>query len=191
MMTVDDVGGLQLNFPGILTRLGVGCNSLLDLGCCECTQTKHVPIARKLYVDILEQKNHAEPFLKADIRDLPKITGEKTFDMVTMIDVIEHLTKPDGWKLIAQAEVVASVRVIHFTPLGSLWETVDDNPASHHSGWLPEEFEALGYQVCLWPKYHKWASGGTHGAFLAWKTLGDAPEIRPEDIVSLLRVAVS
>ena len=187
MIVIDNVHGLSVNFPAILTRLSAGCESLLDLGCCECAQTKHVAIQKKLYVDIIEQKNHAEPFLKADIRDLPKIAGEKTFDVVTMIDVIEHLKKPDGLRLISQAEAVAKVRSIHFTPYGSLWETDDDNPASHHSGWLPEEFEAFGYQVCLWPKYHRWESGDTHGAFIAWKTVGSQGEILPGDIEALLR----
>jgi hypothetical protein len=185
-LVLDDIGGLSLDFPKILQALLVDCSSLLDLGCCECNQTKSLKM-KKLYVDIVEYKNHDEPFLKADIRDLPKITPQKSFDSVTMIDVIEHLRKQEGWKLIKEAEDVARVRAIHFTPYGSLWETTDDNPASHHSGWLPEEFSGLGYQTCLWPKYHKWTSGDTHGAFIAWKTLNGTREILPEDIESLLR----
>ena len=189
-MIVDGLMGSQLNFPKVITALVAGCNSLLDLGCCDGSTLRQVSIGERLYVDIKRRENTPEPFLQADIRDAEKLFKPKSYDVVTALDVIEHLQKVDGWKLIADAERIARKRAIFFTPFGPLWTREDNDPDSHHSGWVPSEFESLGYQTCLWTEFHKWETGHKHGAFVAWKTLVGT-EIKPESMRSVLTSKIS
>jgi hypothetical protein len=153
----------------------------LDLGCCEGTSTKNLGFPEKLHVDLLRRPTAPEPFLQADIRNADTLFRPKSYDAVFAIDVVEHLYKDAGLKLIRDMEAIARKSVVFFTPHGSLWVCQDDNPDSHHSGWIPEEFEALGYRICLWPEFHIWADKHCTGAFLAWKRI-DGVEIDPASI---------
>jgi hypothetical protein len=58
-----------------------------------------------------------------------------------------------------------SEKQIFFTPLGDYM--VDDSldPEGHHSGWLPEDFEQLGWATIVLPDYHPLLG---IGAFYAW-----------------------
>ena len=86
------------------------------------------------------------------VMDITKISDKfsaKSFDIVLLSDVIEHLKKEDGTRLVHAAEKIAKKRVIIFTPNGYLRQTPDDdNPhQTHLSGWLPAEMERLGYRI--------------------------------------------
>ena len=65
----------------------------------------------------------------------------KSFDTVLVLQLIEHLTRENGLKLIADAEKIARKKVILATPVGFLKYDF------HLSGWEPEELEKLGYTV--------------------------------------------
>jgi len=74
----------------------------------------------------------------------------KSFDIVFCGQLIEHLEKEDGWKLITRMEEIARKQVIITTPVG-MYKTVTkhrDNPyLEHKSAWHPDELKALGYKV--------------------------------------------
>lgn len=84
--------------------------------------------------------------------DVLKI-GEKfksnSFDCVLASDLIEHLTKKQGVKLITMMEKIARKKVIIFTPNGFLPQgEYDNNPWQvHRSGWTAKEMEKRGYKV--------------------------------------------
>jgi len=98
-----------------------------------------------------------------DIREITKLFPEKSFDVVTAIDTIEHLTKEEGFKLIEDAEKLALNKVIFFTP--KKWSENKDsfeNPkywsygnehCLHKSHWTEKDFTDRGYEIILKKAY--------------------------------------
>lgn len=82
--------------------------------------------------------------------DLAGIPG-RSFDMVIAFDLIEHLSKADGYLLLYQMERISSHSAIIFTPNGHVWQPPSpDNPKQAHlSGWSPSEFARLGWKTRL------------------------------------------
>lgn len=97
------------------------------------------PNAHSIISDILE-------YLKAQPTD--------SFDFISIIDGIEHLTKKDGWKVIENAKRVAK-RVIIFTPdrltknepVHTWGIDGGDLYQKHLSGWDPEELKRAGFDL--------------------------------------------
>ena len=150
-----------------------GCDSLLDLGCCEGSHTKYFQIPNKLFVDVKRESSTLDPFLKADIRYADKLFTPKSYDLVVAIDVIEHLRKDEGYKLLQEMEKIARRRVLIFSPQGDYMvgqcQEGQSSYDAHWSGWTAEEFDAMGYFVILCPDFHPTLG---IGAFWAWKILG-------------------
>jgi hypothetical protein len=91
-----------------------------------------------------------------DVCNLAEYFKPRQFDACVALDVIEHLTKADGLKLMEQMELIAARRVVFFTPNGFLpqgHKTPGDRQA-HLSGWEPAEMRRCGYRVAgfLGPK---------------------------------------
>lgn len=155
------------------------CRSLLDLGCGSSSPIKS--FSKKLYcmgVDSFEpsiekskkEKIHND-YCKIDVLDIDKKFTPGSFDCVAALDLIEHLTKEEGARLIEMIEIIARKKVIIFTPNGFLLQREgDDNPRQvHKSGWSVEEMKKRGYDVIgingwkqlrgertsvrFWPKY--------------------------------------
>ncbi|MBU4242294.1 MAG: SAM-dependent methyltransferase, partial [Nanoarchaeota archaeon] len=72
-----------------------------------------------------------------------------SFDCVLASDLIEHLTKEEGNKLIKMMEKIAKKRVIIFTPNGFLPQgEFNKNPWQvHKTGWTVEEMQKKGYKI--------------------------------------------
>lgn len=73
-----------------------------------------------------------------------------SIDVVLALDVIEHLPKIDGYKLIQEMERIARRKVVIVTPNGFSPKTSleDGSPLqAHRSGWILEDFVNLGYDV--------------------------------------------
>ena len=130
--------------------------TLLDVGCGCKSPLRLFPHQDKFTVGIdafepyLEQSQakriHNQYYLM-DIRKMDILP--KTFDVVMCFDVLEHLTKEEGEKLIADMELIAIKRVLIFTPVGFLkQDMIDDNPGQiHKSGWAVSEMRKKGYKV--------------------------------------------
>lgn len=84
-----------------------------------------------------------------DIRKIGEQFATKSFDIVLLSDVIEHLNKEDGLRLMKDAETIARKRVIIFTPNGFLTQTPEDDNLhqTHLSGWSPKEMRSFGYRI--------------------------------------------
>jgi len=134
-----------------------GMNSVLDIGC--GARSPLADLKKTFYsvgVDIFEPsirqsekaKLHDE-YILGDILKLKKILKQRKFDVVVALDIVEHLEKKDGWKLLEEMERVAKKKVIILTPYGFTQQhPYEENPYQiHKSGWYPEEFKKLGYQV--------------------------------------------
>lgn len=148
--------------PGsIATRLAlrnalVGCDNVLDVGCgCSMNMrwlgVKH-PVGIEAYQRSYEkakQLNTHDELFQGDVRSLDQHFQPGQFDACIALDVIEHLTKQDGFKLIEQMERIARHKVIFLTPSGFLPQhSFDDNNLQEHlSGWETAEMEQRGYEV--------------------------------------------
>lgn len=84
---------------------------------------------KKLYTDVVLCDAHFLPF------------KPKSFDMVLILQLIEHLCKEDGLAVIKYAERISKKKLIIGTPNGYL------KMDGHLSGWSSQEFEKLGYRV--------------------------------------------
>lgn len=140
-----------------LKHLLSDCTSILDLGC-----GSHSPVPRLMpkssytgldvsTADIhLAKSNYPDGnYIVADVTKLSDLFAPKQFDCVVALDLIEHLTKKDGERLIRDMEKLASKKVIIFTPNGFLPQAPSpDNPWQEHlSGWSYEEMSSKGYRV--------------------------------------------
>ncbi|GEM_PF-1884771 len=100
-------------------------------------------------LEAAKQSQTHDEFYELDALSCQEYFGENQFDVCVTFDVIEHLTKEDGLKLLADMEKIASKRVIIFTPNGFLpqqgFEKGDFQ--EHLSGWDVDEMRKLGYNV--------------------------------------------
>ncbi len=132
------------------------CTSILDVGCGSNSPLQHIPrkffaVGVDAFAPSIEQsrksKIHNE-YCQLDVIDIDKKFAPDSFDCVMALDVIEHLTKQDGLKLLSAMERIAKKRIIIFTPNGFLPQPPDGNPwQKHKSGWTVEEMKAHGYTV--------------------------------------------
>lgn len=172
-MLIENGDGSEALVDTITSILSRGCDSLLDAGARAGRRTHHLRhIPRLLSVDVMLHTNEPPvPFLLADLRTIDTILAPKSFDFTICLDVIEHITPGEGWRLIKVLEGLTRQTVLFFTPMGELWLEHMQGPDGHHSGWMPEDFQFAGYEVWAWPNFHRFPDGGVHGAFFAWKTL--------------------
>jgi SAM-dependent methyltransferase len=131
--------------------------SILDVGCGQGGPMKFINRHKRFYtvgVDIFEpymsegkrQGIHDE-YVLCDVRKLP--FPRKSFDIVLCMEVLEHLEREAGLKLLASLEEIARKQVIISTPVGRYKQRpYDQNPHQEHKTiWSPNELKRLGYQV--------------------------------------------
>lgn len=139
-----------------LENLLSDCDSVLDLGCGDNSPIGF--IKRKGYLvgvdgfkkSILKSKklNIHDKYLHKNILDVKKDFKKNSFDAVVALDVIEHLPKKDGYKLIKIMEHLAIKKVILLTPNGFVNQTGEGNGLQEHlSGWSVADFKKSGYNV--------------------------------------------
>jgi len=80
-----------------------------------------------------------DDYVLADVRALP--FKPKSFDYAVAIEVLEHLDKHDGPKMLEELSRVAVRKIILTTPNDFL------PLKTHVSGWRTGELEELGFQV--------------------------------------------
>jgi hypothetical protein len=148
-----------------------GCRSVLDVGSGFSQTLKLMGVEHAVgaegYLPSLEKarslQTHHE-YVQCDVRDISRHFTAGQFDASMAMDVIEHLDKAGGMKMIADMERIARRRVVFFTPCGFLPQgnTESGDLQTHLSGWEPAEMEKLGYRVIglLGPKklrgeYHR------------------------------------
>jgi hypothetical protein len=74
---------------------------------------------------------------------------ENSFDAVTLIDVIEHMTREDAQKTITLAKFIARKKVVINSPNGFIaQEALDGNELQKHlSGWDLPDMKSLSFGV--------------------------------------------
>jgi SAM-dependent methyltransferase len=134
-------------------------DSVLDVACGLSLKSQYIDARLRVGVDIyrpyLERIDAPVPYvaINADAMRLRELFLPRSFDLVLLLDVVEHLDKPDALRLMEMAEEIARVAVIVETPRGfvpqnmDIWGHGGDAWQTHRSGWEPAEFAERGYAV--------------------------------------------
>lgn len=139
--------------------------SVLDVGCGLALKSQFIKADMRVGVDI------HRPYLergslqvKADVAETLVLINDdvlcldqrflpKSFDVVLLLDVIEHFDKATGYHLLHMCEQIARVAVCVETPLGFVPQNMDilgmggAHWQTHRSGWTPQDFQ--GYHVVV------------------------------------------
>lgn len=91
---------------------------------------------------------------------LPQLAAS-SFDLVVALDVIEHLSRVDGYRLLYQMERVARGSVLVYTPNGFVWQPPSTNNQlnAHVSGWTISDFRSFGFSRFSGHVNLKWLVG--------------------------------
>ena len=122
-----------------------------------------------------------------------KLLPAKSVDTVFALDVIEHLTKPEGHRLLTEANRIARSQIVLFTPLGFVlqetqhggkdaWGMDGAEWQAHCSGWTPEDFDD-SWDVYASRDFHRTNNLGQplrepFGAIFAIRNIRDAQATR-------------
>jgi 2-polyprenyl-3-methyl-5-hydroxy-6-metoxy-1,4-benzoquinol methylase len=133
------------------------CSSFLELGCgkdspaTSLVRNFNLSVGLDLHQPSLrknKEKRHFKDYVLADIRDPP--FKSNSFDCVVALDVIEHLSKPSGYRLMEHMENISLKKIVILTPNGCCHKEhiEDSNILQHHrSAWVLSEFLSRGHTV--------------------------------------------
>ncbi len=136
-------------------------NSILDLACGLSLKSQYMNCDYIVGVDIFDKYlekityNKNTILIKYDIRKILNLFLPKSFDIVLILDVLEHLKRKESLKLLRDAEKIAKKAVIIETPLGfipqniDIWKMGGDKYQTHRSSWDIRDFEVRGYKSFL------------------------------------------
>jgi len=141
----------------IIQNLGEGMNTILELGIGTNSYFhKQNRSYRIVGFDIFEPslknakaKGTIDDYFVGNVNEIDKYFEENSFDLVCAFDLIEHLNKDDGIKLIHNMGKIAKKRVVIYTPNGFLYQPPSpENPFQEHlSGWAYHEMKNSGFKV--------------------------------------------
>lgn len=132
------------------TILDVGCDQGLPIEMIKIRMTPRRIVGVDLFEPYIKEskaKKIHDEYVISDVRKLP--FKDKTFDVVISLQVLEHLTKKEAWKVLEKMEKIATKQVIVATSVGEMYHpAVNNNPLQmHHSDFQAEDFERKGYKV--------------------------------------------
>jgi len=159
-----------------------GSHSVLDLGCGYDSLLRYCNVPFLVGVELFDpylreskmKKIHNE-YVKADMRQME--FKPKSFDVLVALDVLEHLTRREGYELMKKAEKWSRKLVI-FTPNGYVLQNgYDANPLQvHRSGWTAKDLEKLGFKVVGingWKQLRGYKASMKYKPQLLWTIISD------------------
>jgi SAM-dependent methyltransferase len=142
-------------------------STVLDVGCGLSFKSQYIDADLRVGVDIYKpyleaipaNMGRAVPFVAVCCNALAmdRLFLPGSFDLVLLLDIIEHLEKDDSIRLLKIAERIASTAVIIETPNGFHPQNIDilgfegHHWQTHRCGWSTEELEDLGYRTFVRP----------------------------------------
>lgn len=134
------------------TILDVGCGDgslMLKINC----DKKYKVVGVDVHLPSLKKAKKTgvyKTLKQANLKNLNFKAG--SFDVVLASQVIEHISKKDGYKLLNKLEKIAKNKIIVSTPKGYVpfdpFEVFDGNPFQRHkSGWSIDELKKIKYNV--------------------------------------------
>ncbi len=145
------------------------CRTCLDIGCGIISPVRHLGFdliagvdGHKPSLDEAKKNRTHNEFYLSSVQEIGKHFAAGQFDCCIALDLIEHLTKDDGLKLIHDMERIASQKIVLFTPNGFMPQQSNDGDLQEHlSGWTVDEMRLLGFKV-LGTHGHKFFRGLRH-----------------------------
>jgi len=142
-------------WPNLVVPAG-RVDRVLDIGGANGVMAMGYWNGRGVGVHVLDLWEPATPlpnFTQGNALDAIDIFGEKSFDVVQMTEVLEHMKKDTGYRMLEHVlPALARKMVLVTTPCGySVQEQeVGGNPHQKHiSGWSPMELTERGYTVLI------------------------------------------
>lgn len=160
IVSAAGVRGIEARVREVIQR--GNCQTALDIGCgYSSLLSRFRPAIKTVGLDASQEvldkaraQGQHDDYILADISALEpgtilERTGGRLFDLVTLIDLIEHLPKRQGFELLEKCEQLSSKYIIVNTPNGFLEQGPEfgNKFQRHLSGWFPHDFEGLGYSV--------------------------------------------
>jgi len=151
-----------------LAKILNDCESVLDIGCGKNSALRFMKFLSKTGIDAYQKdleiaqlnKTH-DQFIHADAKNFIEKLPHYEFDCAVAIDLIEHLSKEDGLKLIKSMEFCSVKKIVIYTPNGFLPQpSLEPGDYQEHiSGWEVDEMKALGFEVygAIGPKFMRGA----------------------------------
>ena len=107
------------------------------------------------YLDHIKAIRPEAMYVCMDSLEYAKQQADKSFDVVSLLDGLEHLTKDRGLLLLTELKRIARKHILLFTPNGftdnhphNAWGIEGgDEHQLHLSGWPEAEVVALGFHV--------------------------------------------
>jgi predicted TPR repeat methyltransferase len=139
---------------GDTTVLSLCCGVGHELANVRTEHITAVDIAPQYIAEVKKKFPHIKTEV-ANAVDYIKKAKDQSFDVISLFDAIEHLTKEDGLILLEECKRVAKKHIIVFTPEGY----VDNHPHDawgisgadkyqlHLSGWSVDELKNLGFTI--------------------------------------------
>lgn len=89
----------------------------------------------------------ADARFTAPFQEVARVLEDETYDLVVAIDLVEHLSVPDGFLLMYEMVRLSKRYAFVYTPNGFLWQPPSpNNPLNAHiSGWSIENLRAFGF----------------------------------------------
>lgn len=128
--------------------LDVGCGQSMDLRWFGLEKTTGIEAYRPSYELAVSKKTHGE-LVFGDVRELDKYFKPGQFEACISVDVIEHVTKEEGLKMMRDMEQIARERIVIITPNGWMNQehTEEGDLQKHYSAWDAKEMQSYGYEV--------------------------------------------
>lgn len=151
---------IPFSSPWIIRHHLGNAKTVLDVGCGDGEfmlkvnpDKKYDVVGIDLFKPNIKKTKKTGVYKRVILSDLRKMKFKKeSFDIVLASQVIEHINKKEGLKMISIIEKISKKRVIIYTPNGFVpfdpFEVVDNNPLQvHKSGWEVKEMRKYGYRV--------------------------------------------
>lgn len=153
----------------VQSKLLKDVDSLIDIGPGIRPQSRikcknHICIEPHLsYINKIKESFNNIIFLNGKCQDLLKYFPDKSIDTILATDLIEHLPKEDGYKLLNDCIRIAKKQIIMFTPSGNYpqpyqevdrWGMDGGFWQTHNSAWYPEDFNKNEWDVIEVVNFH-------------------------------------
>lgn len=159
-----------------------GCHSCLDIGCGPNSHMRLLGFDRLVGLEghrpsyEMAVKNHTHHgMVFGRVEEMGALFKDKEFDCCVAMDLIEHLNKEEGLRLIQNMERISRRKILLFTPNGFMPQrSKNGDLQEHHSGWDAGEMKMRGFTVI-----------GTHGHRFFRKEMHE-PRFRPQAVSGLV-----
>lgn len=145
--------------PRVLNEIPLDTRTLIDVGCGRGIIGALMRIYREPkrlvgvdvfqpYLNFCRKFNLYDEVYCLDLRKVPLPLKGKEFDVVTCIEVLEHLPRKDGEKLLDEIERLARLVIVTTPTTFFSQRDFDDNPFQKHiSSWTLADFRKRNYDV--------------------------------------------